>query len=819
MIAVLWSALLWYVLITLIGWLAFPLVFRLFSGLPSRGYALSRTLGLLLWGWLFWLPASLHLLYNNAGGLLLALGGVAALSAWAWRGNEAALRDFLQENRRFLLGSELVFGLFFAFMVLVRAAVPAAVGTEKPMELAFISAILRSPTLPPHDPWLSGYAISYYYFGYLMAAMLARLTAVTSGVAFNLMLALVFGLAAQGSYGLVYDLLRLKDIRRPDLALLGPFFLLISGNVEGLLEVLHRRGLFWTESGFNFWRWLDMKELSQPPMQPFGWIPDRFWFWWRASRVVQDYDMTGRFLEVIDEFPSFSFVLGDLHPHVMAIPFLLLAIGLALHLFTRETASSWELALPLLKAETLEDGRRVWRWERRALGALLLSPAEFLLMALLAGGLAFLNTWDILTGGVLLGGAYLLGLARRDGWRAELIDQAILLGVPLLAAALLFYFPFYVGFDSQAGGLAPNLINPTRGAHLWVMFGTLFVPLFAFFGWLWRQGQVRSRDLKAAAAWLGLALVAFLALDALLVLAARLQNGLVPDLLIMQGYAPDDVGGFLFDAALRRWDYAGGLLTLLALGMLLLARLLVVPRRPQVEGFLALLAFHGLALVLAVEFVYLRDQFGTRMNTVFKFYYQAWIVWSVVAASGAALLLHSLQRWRRLLWQTGLSLVLITGLVYPLLAYPNRTNNFRPPEGWTLDAAAFLERQNPDEGLAVRWLRSVPLGVLAEAVGGSYSQYARVSMVTGLPTVIGWPGHELQWRGSAEPLGTRQQDIAMLYETRDWDTAWQILQRYNIRYVYVGPLERSTYRVFDEKFRLHGQTYSFGSVVIYEFAP
>jgi uncharacterized membrane protein len=244
-----------------------------------------------------------------------------------------------------------------------------------------------------------------------------------------------------------------------------------------------------------------------------------------------------------------------------------------------------------------------------------------------------------------------------------------------------------------------------------------------------------------------------------------------------------------------------------------------VSQQRRVEGFLALLAVHGLMLVLAVEFIYLRDQFGTRMNTVFKFYYQAWIVWSVAAAFGAAFLLLSLSGWKGWLWRTVLIGVVLTGLVYPVLAYPNRTNHFRPPEGWTLDAAAFLAQQNPDEGTALRWLRSVPVAVMSEAVGGSYSQYARVSMTTGLPAVLGWPGHELQWRGSLEPLGTRQQDVQTLYETHDWDLAWQILQHYEIRYVYVGPLERSTYRVSDEKFRLHGKAHSFGSVVIYEFAP
>ena len=95
----------------------------------------------------------------------------------------------------------------FAFLAFVRSANPEAVATEKPMELAFINATLRSPTLPPNDPWLSGYSISYYHFGYILTAMLARLTGVSGNVAFNLMLALVYALAALGAYGILYNLL------------------------------------------------------------------------------------------------------------------------------------------------------------------------------------------------------------------------------------------------------------------------------------------------------------------------------------------------------------------------------------------------------------------------------------------------------------------------------------------------------------------------------------------------------------------------------------------------------------------------------------
>ena len=81
------------------------------------------------------------------------------------------------------------------------------------MELAFINAILHSPTFPPHDPWLSGYAISYYYFGYVMVAMLCRITATASGIGFNLAISSWFALTALGAYGILFNLLSSRKIR------------------------------------------------------------------------------------------------------------------------------------------------------------------------------------------------------------------------------------------------------------------------------------------------------------------------------------------------------------------------------------------------------------------------------------------------------------------------------------------------------------------------------------------------------------------------------------------------------------------------------
>ncbi|MBA4379994.1 MAG: hypothetical protein C0393_04800 [Anaerolinea sp.] len=865
------SFLSWYLAISFLGLLTFPLAFRLFPALADRGYSLARALGLLLWGYIFWLLASLGIASNNLGGLILALLILAGLSAWAfWKTAhdqqtpddqpslvtrhspalsvaEGSLITWLKTNLRLIFITEALFLLSFAFLALVRAANPEIVGTEKPMELAFINAILRSPAFPPHDPWLSGYAISYYYFGYVLTAMLAKLTATAGSVAFNLMIALVFALSAVGAYGILYNLIFIyryhqsRSTLHPPLltSFLGPLFLLLVSNLEGFLEVLHRRGLFWPPNpqpaARNFWQWLDIKDLTHPPSQPLAWIPERFWWWWRASRVVQDYDLAGNWREIIDEFPFFSYLLGDLHPHVLAMPFGLLAIAVALNLF-----------LGGFRGETSLFGMRVIRVP--------LNRTGFFFPAVVLGGLAFLNTWDFPIYLALVCGALactrslsVLSRARDEGWRLQRLEEFFAFALPLGILALMLYLPFYFGFSSQVGGVLPNLVSPTRGAHLWVMFGSLLLPIFALLFYFWRGEKHPANWVLGIGLAFGLVFFLWLFSWAMGWFAELRLPEFAASFLQSQGAT--DALGFFASANLKRLSSAGGLLTLLALLAFPLAFLSKAeggrPALSKVEGmkaeendphlssldlrpstfnlhpssFVLLLILLGALLVLAPEFVYLRDQFGWRMNTIFKFYYQAWLMWSLAAAFGAAVMLQRLRRVWNWLYSIGLIILLFAALTYPTLSLLNKTNNFHPPFGLTLDGAAHLDRQYPEDAKAIRWLQTAPYGVIVEATTptASYSDYAHISTYTGLPAVLGWPMHESQWRGGYAEQGTRMDDLQRLYETNDWSVAQAILTQYNVRYVYVGTLERNTYRVNETKFqRFLRPVYQLGSVTIYE---
>jgi YYY domain-containing protein len=840
----------WYLLVSLLGLLTFPLAWRLFPALADRGYSLSRALGLLLWGFVFWLMVSLGIIQNDGGGLGLSLVLVLGLSGWAfWKtivNRKSSIVNWLHSNRRVVIATEVLFFLAFAAWAFVRASNPeiTSAGGEKTMELAFINAIMRSPTFPPHDPWLSGYAISYYYFGYVMTAMLAEVTGTAGSVAHNLMLALVFALSAVGAYGILYNLLAAWQatknkgrtteesssvVGRPSirLPLLGPFFLLIVSNLEGFLEVLHNYGLFWPSSAqrFNFWVWLDILNLNQAPAQVSGWMP-RFYWWWRASRVVQDFDLAGRPIEIIDEFPFFSYLLGDLHPHVLAMPFGLLAVALALNIFL----GGWDA-----------DNRLHLQWK------------GVLCAALVLGGLAFLNTWDILGFTALMLGAFLLRRIRQRGWKWVRLEELLTFAIPLGVISLLLYLPFYFGFSSQAGGILPNLVSPTRGVHLWVMFGSLFIPLFVYLFHLRRAEGGTPRWLASLAISAGGILLLW-GFSWLLGWIAWLRLPEVAENYLESQGVETPLALFL-GAGQERLASIGGLLTLFLLIGLTLAYLFRRADSARVadedsssivhppSSFVLLLILLAGLLVLAPEFVFIRDNFGNRMNTVFKFYYQGWEMWSLAAAFGVAVLFLELRRVRDwLACFVPVALVVLMALFYPVLGLATKTNNFQIPafrqalviaressdptpfrtaaRVWTLDGAVQFEREYPDDALAVRWLQSAPMGVIVEAVsptnGASYQDFAHISTYSGLPTVMGWEGHEGQWRGSYEGYAQRKDDIRRLYETNSWDEARAILEKYDIRYVYVGTLERSTYRVNEIKFQQFLQpVYQGGGVVIY----
>lgn len=818
----------WWLISQLLGLAVWPLAARWLKWLPDGGYMLAKPIGLLLTGYGLWLLATLGLVQNSTGGIIALVTGLAAISVWLHRSDETrvSLRAIGREHRSVFLAYEALFLVALIGWAIFRAHNPDLSSTEKPMEFAFFNAVGGSVQFPPHDPWLSGYAIAYYYFGYVMMSLLHQLSGVTAGTAFSLSNAFWFALSAASAFGVVADLILLARARARSAAvafgLIGATMLVLMGNYQAPLEVARFTG----QGGPELWQWLDIVEMNEPLDPAATQWPPRLLWWWRASRVIHDYPpnavspqlaaVTGLppsantvYQELIDEFPQFSFLLGDMHPHVLALPFALLMMALAMNLY--RGAAGGELA-------------SLWYGAKRA--------PMWPLYALAVGALGFLNTWDFPIYAFVLAAALALGQWRAGRFAAlESVSDLVVLG--LGGAAL--YWPFYRGFSSQASGLAPNLFNGTRAPQFFVMFGPFILIGLALGLALMieaaRRGRLNLGSFVGRTLGGGLALAVGAALVTAIIGFLGLQISQTARNAFEGAVASmATVGLTVTDHLLARlmnpWVILGLATSLAAIFWLWRTR---QPREGQMDrsgtggmlDFALLLYAVGLLLTLGVEYVFIGDKFGTRMNTAFKFYYQAWALWSVASAFALYYLIaHRQGRVRA--FATGLVGVVAIGLglVYPLLAIPykaaDRAQNVAP----TLDAMAYTGQFVSAEYAAAQWLaaNAPARSVILEAPGQEYNAgTSRFSTWTGLPTVVGWPGHEDQWRGSFEIQGPRIDTVNRIYSTTDAALALELLRGLDVRYVIVGPAERQYPPAGLEKFgRVLPVVYQNEGVTIYQ---
>jgi YYY domain-containing protein len=854
------TILIWWLVLQVVGLLALPLAAFLFQPLPDRGYAFSKSLGLLLLGYGAWLLAMLGLGSFGPPLLVALLLLLALLSGLLLRWHHGAplqpaallgwLREVLRRRWRMVLAYEALFALALLALVWVRSHAvgfvgPHPWGTERPMDFAFFNAIRYSAAFPPADPWLAGFSINYYYFGYLIMAAVATLSGLEPAVAYNLSLAAIFALAALGVAGIVYNLIGLStSATTPDAAdtpprtpwrhhaarllvpLLGVVLVLLAGNQAGALQVIVGNPQVVALDGPQLTAAVaqaltsddDSIELPYPAnTAEFGEITslertnrlENFDWWWPSRALWDSYpvehtDEVRRY--TITEFPYFSFWLGDMHPHVMALPFNVLALALALATLARP-------ALPHFAV-----GRAGW--------------LELLLTGLILGSLYTINSWDLPTYVLLYGGALLLLYVRLAApltlavWRQ--VGQQMLL---VVLALILLFLPFHLTFHSLVGFRAPLLDVPLlgrltqmvapfvadkSGLHAFlIIFGLAALPLLAFVllshhARPARPSAAATPDPEAdppepsAAAGGGR-----------LVLG---QSGGQAALQLEEQAAP-----------LRRPAWALLLspwlpLALLVLGLLVgfpllaLAGIAVVAfaRALQVAGtaerFALLVVALGCAVLFGTELIYVRDVFegsSARMNTVFKFYYQVWLLWGTIAAFAVWWLLRlahtpaagHARRKIAIYGMLGLfGLLLAGGLLYPAMTLREVVQT-----GTWHGLAGLTPREHDlSEHAAVRWIRqnTAPDSVVLEMVGpggGSYNTegYAAVSASTGRPTVLGWRGHQDQWRGGDDAaraeLQPRLEQVETIYQTSDLNLARELLRRYGVDYVYVGTLERRAY--------------------------
>ncbi len=836
------SILLWWFVVLVAGFATFPITFVALKHLPDKGYVFSKILGLMLMGYLTWLLG--YFSYN--GGTIfvsfLILVLVSGLLLWNWIGK--FFLEFIGKNLGYFIFVEFFFLMAFLVAGAYKMRTHDIAGTEKPMDFAMINGILASPSMPPVDPWLSGCGISYYYFGYLIVAMLCKITSpwVTSGEGYNLAVALIWALAAAGAFSLGYAL-----TKRYRYSFLSAACLTVFGNLD-----------YWHRAVQSF----QVGDIRVPyynfptnPNAPAG-FPGAFGFLLSPLEHYWDYFQASRIIPVpptdkmINEFPAFSFFLSDLHPHVMAIPFILLAIAMAFNLLKGSVAGFGVFG-----------GTRPWQ------------IFQWVLLAVVFGGLSFMNSWDFPSMMLLLG----ICLFLQQWWTNELefgvwFKAVATIGIPIVIGAFALYLPFYAKFQSQAQGVGLSG-DRTDLYHLGVIFGmffVIFVPALigkALPGKSEKGAKTRGKRSdelfcvvcgkegggKKFCGFCGgeLAMPAFSEMtpipdDATRTLLGKMGNLFFKETDSSRGWI---VFGLIVLAILglnfETLKFSTVLLSLLLILFSLIS--LAVKAETKEMVFSTILLVIAFLLIFACEVIYLRDLFTGalyRMNTVFKFHYEAWILFSIASGPFLKWLLdNSWPRWvvwKKAVWLTLAGFVFLGAFLYPVLAFTARMRG-SATDVVTLDGSVFYDHVFPTDYQAVQWIKAnvKPVGnkipVILEAWGGSYHQeYARLATNTGFPTVLGWDFHEVQWRGSGDKavvrgqnaddtIVRRQGDVDAIYTSADLNQTRDLLKKYKVDYVYVGDIERQKYKDHPEnlgKFSQLGMVaQSFGGSVLYRLNP
>ena len=773
-----WSWLIWLAAIQGMGLVVLPIGYVLFRPLPNRGYLLHKPLGLLLVAFVVWFMASVGIANFGRGSVLLAIAiwaAVAAAVGWPLR---SEISNYLRARWRMVFGMEALFLAAFIAFLLVRIANPDLWhpwrGGEKPMDFAYLNAVTRSTVMPPYDPWFAGGYLNYYYFGQFLVATMIRLTGIVPSVAYNLAVPMLFAMTIGGAFTVVHGLIERVQLRAGVVkkgaasaviaGLTGALFVTVIGNMDGLFQLVQgaNRVLFEDQS--------------------FG----KFDFW-RSSRMYAS-DSGGN---EITEFPFFSFLFADLHAHMIAIPFVLLTIGLAIAAFLRTTSSPR--------------------------GTPVATIAGLAALGLSIGAVRITNGWDFPTSMGLVAIALFAGelLSKRGSLQARIgrgVGRAAVVGI--LSVAL--FLPFHQRYEIEAGLDRNEILSP-----LWryfTIYGVFLLGMAAYLAIEIRRIARSGELVEITPAWLRN--------------APLVTVGVV----------------VLFTALLTIIVSTGqATLAFTLIGVLLLSAvwLLALRRRAadRLElGIATAIASVALGLGAFPELFSAKDDI-VRQNTVFKFYLQAWVLfgianayllWRIWAFSDVVFP----QTWTRVRI-TGFAvfaLMLAAGLIYPIRATPVRVNDQFNPDGSGLNGmefmvdAVYFEEEGPlglaHDLKAIEWLQDNVEGspTIVEGLSELYRWGNRVSIYTGLPAVIGWDWHQRQQRPEFAGAVTRRRfEVDNFYKTRNMPEAVEVLRQYDVKYVYVGEMERTHYPEYGiskfDNMESYGLSpvYKDGPVTIYEY--
>ncbi|MBI5449503.1 hypothetical protein HY948_04265 [Candidatus Gottesmanbacteria bacterium] len=736
-----WAVLQWWGALFVIGAAAWPLTGRLFFSWFDHGYLFSKAIGMATATWIVYVIASLRIFPFTPMLIILSLLLVLEIGLILHILNyELRMVNYEKNKNQWKLLSVMVAEeLFFLGVLLfwswIKGHEPSIRGLEKFMDYGFMKSILESRYFPPGDMWYSPLSINYYYFGHMVTAVLTKLSGLDLAVTFNLMLSSLFSLTATMAFSIGVQLFLLSKQmnsesgimnheKNKNISIHNLVFSILSGLLTSFLVTLagNMQTIYAFTRGYTgdnvkpFW------ELAWPIAELWKRLPEGFNTYWYANAT--------RFIPYsIHEFPSYSFVVSDVHGHVLSIPFVLLAIALLIQLSAiTHQQSAW-----------LEAGS----WKLNAI-----------FYGFLVGVLLMTNALDGPIYFALLVVAY-MSYKTYKSYKTYMATMGMVAFIAVVTS-----LPFLFHFKSFVTGLAVNC--PPGSAS-------------------WRIGPLLFEGIE------------------------KCQRSPLWMLWILWGFFAY-CGGWLIYAI-------GGIRKIREIG--------------AIEKLLVVFFFFSLALIIFPEFFYFKDIYPMhfRSNTMFKLGYQAFILFSIVAGYTIVRL------FRNKLFLIFLLPQLFLVSIFPIFSVRSYFNSLRQYQG--LSGFAWMQLQYPDDWAGIEWIKSQISGptslsargatmtgipVIVEADGDSYTDYARFSAFTGMPTVIGWPVHEWLWRGGYDVVGPRREDVRQIYESSDAAFTRSLLGKYTVRYVIVGALERQKYERLQEwKFGTIGtKAFQQGATVIYE---
>ena len=658
-----WTFWTWYLLAAVLGVVGMAVTGRLFRGFADKGWMFSKVVSITITGFLTWFLVSIKLLKFTTVtcvGITVVFGIVCIL---LYEKQRKAGYDCLPiDNLDLVYIEEILFFAVFLMWTYLAGFHPAAHGTEKFMDYGFMEAMMRSKTLPATDIWYSQGKINYYYGGQYFAVFLTKLSGTQVELTYNLMRTFVAAFA----FVLPFSLVRQMTVDMQGKKVYGWKKRLpsITGFIAGLAVSI--------AGNMHYVVYAQIIPLIQKLK---GQEVDSYWFPDATRYIGFNPDVPDK---TIHEFPCYSFVLGDLHAHVVNIMFVLLLLGL-LYAWMQKVRNTTPSVEKL-------GAKKFWMQQ-------LLMP-HILAAAMLLGMFHWTNYWDFVIYYVVTGGTVLfMNIICLKGDIKRIIAVTAAQAVEIFAVATVIILPFTLQFTTMVQGvrLAQNHSLPHQLLILWGL-PTILTLVFVI---------------------------------------------------------------SLIVGKLKRLNHKS------------LYRLMKAIRTPDL--FAVIMGLCAIGLVAIPELVYVRDIYengNARANTMFKLTYQAYIMFGMTMVY---VIFRQLFVNRRKILKAvgviGLALLLWTCGYFGKSVDSWFGQVLDPSQYKGLNATAFLETDYAEDVGAIRWLKENIEGspVVLEANGDSYSEYERVSAMTGLPTVMGWYVHEWLWRNDVADLNAKADEIETIY--------------------------------------------------------